>query len=303
MPQSRRRFLTLAATAGATAILPSRAALTAKENQHPSLSGEVGLTAATLARHQSHRASSAGAIAFNDLPRIIRQELDMRVIDLNTMNFPDFKPKTLDDFRAAADNADCILTNLKLNQPEVSIGSPDPEIRRRGLATYKESVDHAARLGLRWVRPLPRKQKPDIALLADSLRALADYAGERGVTVLIENFGWMMSDPDSVIDLIEKIDRGLPASPDTGNWTDNEVRYEGLRKTFPLAATCDFKAKTMGPNGEHKLYDLERCFQIGWDAGFHGPWCIEHGNADRKALFRELGIIRDKLRGWIAHHG
>ena len=99
--------------------------------------------------------------------------------------------------------------------------------------------------------------------------------------------------------LIAAVDRDLPASPDTGNWNSNEIRYAGLAKTFPLAATCDFKAKTLKPGGEHPAYDLERCFRVGWDAGFHGPWCIEHGNRDRAALFRELALVRDMLRGWI----
>jgi hypothetical protein len=68
-----------------------------------------------------------------------------------------------------------------------------------------------------------------------------------------------------------------------------------------LAATCDFKAAgELGPNGEHPLYDLKRCFQIGWDAGFRGPWCIEHVHRDRKQALLELGILRDMLRKWIA---
>jgi len=78
------------------------------------------------------------------------------------------------------------------------------------------------------------------------------------------------------------------------------VRYAGLARTFPLAVTCDFKARELGKKGEHILYDLERCFQIGWKAGFRGPWCLEHAHRDRKQLFRELGLLRDTLRKWMA---
>jgi len=70
-----------------------------------------------------------------------------------------------------------------------------------------------------------------------------------------------------------------------------------LQKGFPLAVTCDFKVKTLGPNREHKAYDLKRCFRIGQKAGFHGPWCIEHGHRDRNTLFEELRWLRDSLRG------
>jgi hypothetical protein len=40
-------------------------------------------------------------------------------------------------------------------------------------------------------------------------------------------------------------------------------------------------------------------FQIGWDAGFRGPWCLEHAHADFPQLLRELGVLRDLLRGWM----
>ncbi len=153
---------------------------------------------------------------------------------------------------------------------------------------------------MRWIRTLPTAKAPgQHQHHLDALRRLADHASERGLTLLIENYGWMQGDPDSVANLIGEIDRDVPACPDTGNWTTNEVRYAGLAKTFPLAATCDFKAKALGPDGSHAEYDLEKCFRIGWDAGFRGPWCIEHGHADRETQFRGLRHVRDLLRGWI----
>jgi len=33
--------------------------------------------------------------------------------------------------------------------------------------------------------------------------------------------------------------------------------------------------------------------------GFAGPWCFEHVNEDRAALFKELALMRDRLRGWM----
>ena len=62
----------------------------------------------------------------------------------------------------------------------------------------------------------------------------------------------------------------------------------------------DFKARALTAAGEHKLYDLRRCFEIGRQAGFRGPWCLEHANRDRDALFRELGMLRDQLREWMS---
>lgn len=180
------------------------------------------------------------------------------------------------------------------------MNSSDPEIRGEAMRVYKASIDAAEILGLKWVRPLPRNETPDMDLHVAAFKELIDYAGERGITVLIENFGWMMDDPDSVVDLSGKIGSDkVGVGIDTGNWTTNEVRYPGLEKTFPLAVTCDFKAKVMGENGEHKGYDLKRCFEIGRDSGFRGPWCLEHGHKDWDQMLKNLGFLRDSLRKWM----
>jgi hypothetical protein len=117
---------------------------------------------------------------------------------------------------------------------------------------------------------------------------------------LVENFGWMQSDPGSVVKLIDAVDGKLSACPDTGNWQDNAIRYEGLAKTFPRAVTCDFKARAFTSDGQHPSYDLKRCFTIGWDAGFRGPWCLEHANPDTGLLVIELRSLRDNLNRWMA---
>jgi hypothetical protein len=148
---------------------------------------------------------------------------------------------------------------------------------------------------------LPLEETTDMQLHVSAWQELAEYAAPRGIRMIVENFGWMISQPDSVVRLIAAVDRNLAASPDTGSWPDNTTRYAGLAATFPLAVTCDYKAREMGPDGEHPEYDLKRCFDLGWDAGFRGPWCIEHANKDRKTLFRELGMIRDMVRGWYAN--
>ena len=133
-----------------------------------------------------------------------------------------------------------------------------------------------------------------------SYRELADYAAERDVTMAVENYAWMESDPHSVPNLIEAIARDVVSTPDTGNWASDEIRYAGLKAAFASAVSCDFKARTLGPNGEHSQYDLERCFDVGWQSGFHGPWCLEHADADRTKLFTELALLRDMLKPWMA---
>lgn len=280
----RRRFLQalpLTLTAASVSALPR----------------ELGITTGSFVRHLSETAQP-GKLRLLDLPRIMRDELDMRVMDLMTATLVSLEPKYLGQLRRAADDAGCVLTNLKMNQRGLDLANADEAVRRQALDTYRKTIDAAALLGVGWVRPLPGPKPPDLKLLVPSYRELIDYAGEKDIGVLIENFGWMQNDADAIPRVIEAIGSDLKSQPDTGNWSD-AARYDGLAKAFPFAVSCDFKARELAADGAHAAYDLKRCFDIGWQAGFRGPWCFEHFHDDLVQLFREMGILRDMLRLWM----
>lgn len=295
---SRRQFIGTGVTLG---ILSASVRVWA-EKPRPPLTGEVGITTSSVDAHLAPLGADPrpGQFRLIDLPRIMRDELDMRVIDLNTTSLGSLEPAHLDRLRTAVEKVGCILTNLKMNYANLDMGSQDAEVRARAVAQYKRAIDAAARLKMRWARPLPTRARPHLPTYGASFRELAEYARDRGIRMLVENYGWMESDAESVPRLIKDVDRNLAASPDTGNWANDEVRFAGLAKVFPLAVTCDFKARELGPDGAHAAYDLRRCFLLGWEAGFRGPWCLEHANRDRKQLFRELVLLRDLLRKWMA---
>ncbi len=263
----------------------------------PALPRELGITTGSFMKHLSTTAQP-GKLRLLDLPRIMRDELDLRVIDLMTATLVSLEPKYLEQLRQAAADAGCVLTNLKMNQKGLDMANTDDAVRRQALDTYRQTIDAAALLGVRWVRPLPGPKPPDLKLLVPSFRELIDYSGEKGIGVLIENFGWMQGDASAIPQVIQAVGSGLKAQPDTGNWTD-AARYDGLAKAFPFAVSCDFKARELAVDGTHTAYDLKRCFDIGWQAGFRGPWCFEHFHDDLAQLFREMGVLRDMLRRWI----
>ena len=261
------------------------------------LAGEIGVTTGSFVKHLTVEPQE-GKLRLIDLPQLMREELDMRVIDLMTATLASMEPDYLDKLRTAAERAGCVLTNLKMNQPGIDMTSANEAERRRPLDEYKRAMNAAERLGCRWVRPLPGPKRPDMKVLASSYRELIDYGASRGISLLVENYGWMKDDPDAIPEIIREVGKGLRSQPDTGNWTD-AARYDGLSKAFPFAVSCDFKAFALEADGTHKSYDLKRCFQLGWDAGFRGPWCIEHFHTDYRQLLREMAFLRDRLREWI----
>ena len=259
--------------------------------------GMIGITTGSFNRHLSESARP-GKLVMLDLPKIMRDQLDLRVLDLMTATLPSLNADYLQKLRSRAEDAGCVITNLKMNQKNLDMGSADPAVRRHAIDVYKQSIDAAEQLGCRWVRPLPRVQQPDVNAYVESYRELIDYAGPKGITLLIENFGWLQDDPTAIPRIIQAVGKGLDASVDTGNWT-NRARHQGLKQAYPLAVTCDFKAFELGENGQHERYDLRRCFQIGWDAGFRGPWCFEHFNKSLDGLLTGMLQLRDMVRGWI----
>ncbi|WP_298866897.1 TIM barrel protein [uncultured Gimesia sp.] len=300
MDLTRRNFLYTGSGAFVAPFLGTiaQARVNIKEPTAKSLDESIGVTTSSMTYQMSAKPAK-GKMTLLELPHILRNELGMRVIDLNTSTLASTDKKYLDQVRAAADKAGCVLTNLKMNQRNLDMNSDDAAVRNKALTTYKKSIDVASDLGLKWARPLPLAKRPDMKIHVASYRELCDYGAERNVQMLVENYGWMQNDPASVVKLIKAIGDNVAACPDTGNWDSNALRYAGLKETFPIAVTCDFKARAMGPEGEHALYDLKRCFEIGWKAGFRGPWCFEHAHKDRKILFRDLAMLRDMLQAWM----
>ena len=54
-------------------------------------------------------------------------------------------------------------------------------------------------------------------------------------------------------------------------------------------------ARQLGPNGEHELYDLKRCFSIGWQAGFRGDCLACFSSLGRPEVFM---VDRDGHNGF-----
>jgi hypothetical protein len=282
---------------GSTLVCATTVTRAAPSVKVDSFAGEVGVTTGSFMRHLSVE-PAAGKLRLLDLPRLMREELDLRVIDLMTATLVSLEPAYLDQLRASAERAGCVLTNLKMNNPGLDPASADEALRRRSIDEYQRTIDAAARLGARWVRPLPGPKRPDLARLATAYRELMDYAAPKGITLLVENYGWMQDDPDAIPAIIKAVGPALRSQPDTRNWTD-AARYDGLAKAFPFAASCDFKPFPLEPDGSHPKYDLKRCFDLGWSAGFRGPWCLEYFHSDLKQQLREMGLVRDQLRQWM----
>jgi hypothetical protein len=296
---SRRQFLAECAVAVGFPLMAKAA-----PPQNPGLAGQVGITTSSLFRQNAGRATDRNFEHW-DIPRILRDELDMKVIDLSTGTLGSSRErKRLDRMRQAAADAGCVITNLKVNATHLGVkvldlpfDHADRSIRRAAIDEYKQWIRAAQRLGARWLRPFPSEKRPEWSILIDSYRELAEFGAEHGVTIVVENATWIRSDSQAIPNLVRTLMGKIAAAPDTGSW-DPSIRFDALAAAFPHAVTCDFKVADLTPDFEHRAYDLRRCFATGWKAGFRGPWCIEHGNQNTGRLFREWRWIKAQIENW-----
>lgn len=294
----RRDFLQTA-TGGALVAVGGcvQSGIAAERNRRP-LAEVVGITTGGLNYQLENR-----LLTVFTLPNFMRDDLGMRLIDLNTHWLEAYDESYIERVRGTAEDAGCYFTNLKVNHKFGDLYSKDADERRTAMANARQLIKAAQTLGARWIRfQVPKLGPNDDGAALFAYRELAAFAKHRDVQLLVENGGWLQSDPDSIVRVVNAIAHNVAACPDTGNWND-DIRYEALAKSFPGAASCDFKVFDLDVNNHHAKYDIRRCFDIGWQAGFRGPWAIEHWNEDTAAFARETVYLRDQLVQWMSAAG
>ncbi|MSU50298.1 MAG: hypothetical protein EXS37_14635 [Opitutus sp.] len=285
---TRRDFIARLAACGGM-FAQNRAAVSA-----PAEKIRVGINTSSFA-HQRNSSDAAERIRLEDIPAILRDELDMNIIDLESVTLGPRDLPTARKFRVRAEAAGCRIINLKVNAHDLPFDSEDIALREHALTDYRAWIEIAAALGARSLRPYPATQRPRLETLTESYARLADHGDRHGVVLLIENYKWIETEPKVIPEIIGRLGGRIKALVDTGNWADAGTRRAGLAAAFPHALTCDFKVRELSAAGEHAAFDLEECFMIGRRAGYTGPWCLEHTNPRRRDLLRELRLIKSKL--------
>jgi hypothetical protein len=266
---------------------------TARADEMHSLAGVIGIT--TGGALESLR--KVGGVDLPSLPTYVRDRLGMELIDVNTRWTESRSKSELLEIRKRAESLGCYFSNLKVNHAFGDLYSPNTAEKNKALDAGKQLIGVAKSLGTRWIRfTVPERNAND----PYSHRELAKHAKDQGIQLLVENSGWMFGHANAIAQIVSAIGDNVASCPDTGNWDTNALRSEGLRSSFPGAASCDFKVFELDEKRNHARYDLKDCFDIGWNAGFRGPWVIEFIKEDPTGIEEEIVFVRDMLLSWIA---
>jgi sugar phosphate isomerase/epimerase len=201
------------------------------------------------------------------------------------------------------------------NNAPTNLASSDNALRKAGVEIGKKWLDGAAILGAKSVRmnspqalgPSIRPQAvrdpsngypkndeimPYVAKAIDSYKEMADYGGDLGIRVTLENHWGLAADPMNIRIIIEEVNHPYcEASPDFCNWEYDYMLFSGLKALAPYAHT-NVHAKYWDRWGTKN--DVQRSTRIMLAAGFKGTFALEYeagplnGIEGAKYLYKEV---------------
>ena len=261
----------------------------------------------SLAQWSLHRGLEEGAVKAQDFPAIAREQFALTAVEYVNGFYRD-QAKDAAYWTGLNQRAkDSGVRNLLIMiDNEGDLGNTAAGTRREAVENHYKWVDaaHLLECGSVRVNGFGEGARDTVGeALADGLGALAEYAGQAGINVLIENHGLYTSDARWVTDVIRRVGRpNCGTLPDFGNFclarkwgstqdgTCPEVydRYQGVREMMPFAKGVSAKSYRFDDQGQETTIDYGRMLRIVKDAGFTGYVGIEYEGSE---LDEPAGII------------
>ncbi len=202
------------------------------------------------------------------------------------------------------------------NNAPTNLAGPDEALRKEGVAIAKRWLEGCAVLGVKSmrmnspqalgpsIRPpaipkgpgdgYPRNVDivPLLAAAIESYKEMADFGGNLGIRVTLENHWGLAADPMNIRTIIDEVNHPYcEASPDFGNWEYEYMLVHGLRALAPYAHT-NVHAKYWDRWGDKN--DVRRSTRIMLAGGFKGTFALEYeagplnGIEGAKYLYKEV---------------
>lgn len=154
------------------------------------------------------------------------------------------------------------------------------------IASVKKWVDHAAVMGAPHIRVFagnlvkPATLAEAKPLAVEALEECADYAGNKGVFLGLENHGGIVAEPGDLLDMVRTVmSPWVGINLDTGNFHTDDP-YADLARCLPYAVNVQVKSEIQ-PRGQKKgLADLPRLVKMLQDGNYQGYVALEYEAAE-----------------------
>lgn len=212
----------------------------------------------------------------------VGEKLGVSKIEPWSEHFLSLEPAYLEEIRGEVEKAGGAIVDIAADGG-YSPYAKSREEREQAIAFSKRWIDGAAALGSPSVRtniPAARDAKPDVTVLAESLKVAVEYGERKNVVVHLENDNPVSEDPFFLVKVIERVKSPwLRALPDFGNSVGalpEADAYRGIDEMFAHAyGISHVKNASETRDGKLVPVDMEKTFGIAAKHGYKGYFSME----------------------------
>ncbi|MGD0299003.1 MAG: sugar phosphate isomerase/epimerase family protein [Bryobacteraceae bacterium] len=234
-------------------------------------------------------------MALKDFPAMVAQRYNIHNVEILGQHMPSTSPAYLKELRAAVQRAGSHVVDLPAGG-DASLYDPDQKKRAAAVEDGKKWIDVASALDCPSVRlniSGAKGVKPDVALTAEGLGAIAQYGASKNVVVNLENDDPEVEDAFFIVKVIDRVNSPwLRALPDFCNSMlkgDEKFNYDAVTAMFQRAYNIAHLKDSEVDNGKVYRVDLARTFAIAKASGFKGYYSAEfEGEGDAYAGVAKL---------------
>ena len=238
-------------------------------------------------------------LALHDLPAFVREELDLRGLNLPTDLLAGRPPADLDRIRDRADRVGCPCLMLVETDPLDLAGADAKQaaamerLRRLGTAAHRLGC---AFLGLK-LKDISSPAQMD--RVATGLRAALSEMDRWEVNLLLQPHGGVLEKGEPLVELVKKVGGfRIGALPSFLHAHESGKMRDMLRRLAPYAQAMIAEIRGFDAKGEHADWSLETCIETLRAVGFNNMLSLEwSGKADGvKHLIRAREVLTEALR-------
>jgi sugar phosphate isomerase/epimerase len=214
-------------------------------------------------------------------------DMGLDAVEPTAYYFPETTPEYLAHIKG-------LCTRLGLDISGTAVGNnfcvPDPVKIRQEIASVKQWVEHASRLGGKTIRIFAGtlakgdSEEQARARCIEAIQEACDHAGRYGIYLALENHGGIVATIEQMLRLVKAVKHPwFGVNWDTGNFHSADP-YADLTQLAPYAVTVQIKTEIQRAGMPKEEADLKRLIGILRAAGYRGYVALEYEAAEEPTV-------------------
>lgn len=210
-------------------------------------------------------------------------DMGLDAVEPTAYYFPETTPAYLAHLKG-------LCTRLGLDISGTAVGNnfctPDPAKLRQEIASVKQWVEHASRLGAKTIRIFAGAlakgdtEEKARARCMEAIQESCDHAGKYGIYLALENHGGIVTTIDQMLTIVKAVKHPwFGVNLDTGNFRSTDP-YADLTRLAPYAVTVQIKTEIHRTGMPKEPADLKRLLGILRAADYRGYVALEYEAAE-----------------------